>query len=60
GVDTVVCVPYDRVSFDTAIAQGRTLAEVAPKSPARLPLRTLAADLMGITLPRQRRQKKKA
>ncbi|MGH3488180.1 MAG: AAA family ATPase [Actinopolymorphaceae bacterium] len=60
GVDTVVCVPYDRVSFDTAIAQGRTLAEVAPKSPARLPLRNLAADLMGITLPRQRRQKKKA
>ncbi|MEQ7010122.1 chromosome partitioning protein [Actinopolymorpha sp. B17G11] len=58
GVDAVVCVPYDRFSFDTAIAQGRSLAEVAPKSPARLPLRNFAADLMGITLPRQRRRKK--
>ncbi|WP_020577248.1 AAA family ATPase [Actinopolymorpha alba] len=59
AVDTVVCVPYDRTSFDTALAQGRTLAEVAPKSPARPPLRGLAAELMGITLPRQRRRQKK-
>ena len=59
NIDTVVCVPYDRTSFDTALAQGRTLAEVAPKSVARPPLRGLAADLMGIALPRQRRQKKR-
>ncbi len=59
GVDTVVCVPYDRTSFDSALAQGRTLAEVAPKSPARPPLRGLAADMMGIALPRQRRRPKK-
>jgi Flp pilus assembly CpaE family ATPase len=59
GIDTVVCVPYDRTSYDTALAQGRTLAEVAPKSPARPPLRGLAADLMGITLPRQRRGRAK-
>ncbi|MGW0229634.1 AAA family ATPase [Actinopolymorpha singaporensis] len=56
GVDSVVCVPYDRVSFDTALAQGRTLSEVAAKSPARAPLRALAADLMGITMPKQRRR----
>jgi Flp pilus assembly CpaE family ATPase len=59
GVDSVVCVPYDRASFDTALAQGRTLAEVAPKSPARAPLRALAAELMGIALPKQRRRAKK-
>ncbi len=59
AIDTVVCVPYDRTSFDTALAQGRTLAEVAAKSPARPPLRGLAAELMGIALPKQRRQKKR-
>ena len=58
GVDSVVCVPYDRVSFDTALAQGRTLSEVAAKSPARAPLRALAADLMGINMPKQRRRSK--
>jgi Flp pilus assembly CpaE family ATPase len=56
GLDGIVCVPYDRASFDAALAQGRTLAEVAAKSPARPPLRALAAELMGITLPRQRRR----
>ncbi|MGW5361626.1 AAA family ATPase [Actinopolymorpha pittospori] len=59
GIDSVVCVPYDRASFDTALAQGRTLAEVAPKSAARAPLRSLAAELMGIALPKQRRRAKK-
>jgi Flp pilus assembly CpaE family ATPase len=59
GVEGVVCVPYDRASFDTALAQGRTLAEVAPKSIARPPLRALAAELMGITLPRQRRRRRR-
>lgn len=59
GIDSVVCVPYDRMSFDTALAQGRTLAEVAPKSAARAPLRSLAAELMGIALPKQRRRAKK-
>lgn len=59
GVEGVVCVPYDRVSFDTALAQGRALAEVAPKSIVRPPLRALAAELMGITLPRQRRRRRR-
>ncbi|HEY8453962.1 MAG TPA: chromosome partitioning protein [Actinopolymorphaceae bacterium] len=58
GVDDVVCVPYDRQSFDLALAHGRCLAEIAPKSPARAPLRMLAADLMGISLPRQRRRRR--
>ncbi len=43
-----VLVPDDPTAFDRAVAAGRTLAEVAPKSPARAPLlalaRTLAAD----------------
>lgn len=58
GIDHVVTVPYDRVSFDNALAQGRCLAEVASGSPARAPLRQLAADLMGITLTRKRRKAK--
>lgn len=60
GVQDVVMVPYDRQSFDSAMAQGRTLAEVAPSSPARAPLRRLSADLMGITLTRKRGRRSKA
>lgn len=59
GIDDVTCVPYDRTAFDSALAQGRTLAEVAPSSPARAPLRTFAAQLMGITLTSRRGRKRR-
>ncbi|MCI0687540.1 MAG: hypothetical protein L0Y54_09930 [Sporichthyaceae bacterium] len=45
GVADPAFVPYDREAMDHALATGRTLAEVAPDSPARLAIARLAADL---------------
>lgn len=56
GVEDVVCLPYDRASFDTALAQGRTLGEAAPGSPVRKPLQALAADSAGVELPKKARR----
>jgi MinD-like ATPase involved in chromosome partitioning or flagellar assembly len=44
-------LPADRGATDAALATGRTLAEVAPGSPLRTALRTLAAGLAGIPVP---------
>lgn len=55
GIDDAVLIPYDRSAFDAAIAQGRTLAEVAPNSAARLAIRDLAARLAGIDVGARRR-----
>ena len=35
GISNPVLVPHDQPAFDAAILTGRTLADVAPKSPAR-------------------------
>lgn len=51
GIEDVTCVPFDRAAFDTALREGRTLAEVAKDSAPRRALRGLAADLAGINLP---------
>jgi|DEB0MinimDraft_3_1074331.scaffolds.fasta_scaffold10233_3 Flp pilus assembly CpaE family ATPase len=42
GVTDVTCIPDDRAAFDLCLREGRTLAEVAPKSPARRVLREFA------------------
>ncbi len=55
GIDDAVLIPYDRAAFDAAIAQGRTLAEVAPNSAARLAIRDLAARLTGASVGGRRR-----
>jgi MinD-like ATPase involved in chromosome partitioning or flagellar assembly len=47
GIADVRVVPDDRAGVDAAVAAGRTLAEVAPKSPARLAIRDLARALAG-------------
>lgn len=47
SVDVVALVPDDRDACDQALRHGRTLAEVAPTSPARLALADLAAALAG-------------
>ncbi|HET7475586.1 MAG TPA: hypothetical protein VFJ97_06120 [Dermatophilaceae bacterium] len=47
GVDRPVFVPDDRESLDVALLAGRTLAEVASSSPARVAIRRLAASLVG-------------
>jgi MinD-like ATPase involved in chromosome partitioning or flagellar assembly len=55
GVADPVLVPHDQAGCDRALATGRTLAEAAPTSPARMALRALAAELCGADLPRSRR-----
>jgi MinD-like ATPase involved in chromosome partitioning or flagellar assembly len=42
GVEAAALVPYDRAGFDAALLTGRTIAEVAPRSPARAQIRRLA------------------
>ena len=56
GVEDVAFVPADVTGLDGAIAGGRTLAEAAPTSPARLALQQLAADLVGVPPPQRRRR----
>jgi MinD-like ATPase involved in chromosome partitioning or flagellar assembly len=51
GVVEVDFIPYDREGLDTALATGRTLAEVAPDSPARLAVARLAAELVDMLEP---------
>jgi Flp pilus assembly CpaE family ATPase len=55
GVRDVVLVPEDRAGLDSALLQGRLLAEVAPGSPAREALAALALTLAGRSAPRRRR-----
>jgi Flp pilus assembly CpaE family ATPase len=44
-------LPADRRATDAALAEGRTLAEVAPASPLREGLRSMAATLTGVPVP---------
>jgi MinD-like ATPase involved in chromosome partitioning or flagellar assembly len=55
-VHDAIFVPLDVRGFDAAVAAGRTLVEAAPWSPARPPLRALAAQLAGVPAPLQRRR----
>jgi len=56
GVTDVRFVPYDLDACDAAVAAGRTLAEVAPASPARLAVQAVAASVAGRAEPRRRRR----
>ncbi|KQS73385.1 chromosome partitioning protein [Modestobacter sp. Leaf380] len=47
-------LPADRRATDAALAAGRTLAEVAERSPLRTALRGLAAELAGVPAPARR------
>ena len=49
-------LPADRRATDTALAAGRTLAEVAAGSPLRTALRSLAAAVAGVPEPASRRR----
>lgn len=42
GIESVTCVPDDRAAFDACLREGRTAAEVAPRSAARGVLRDVA------------------
>lgn len=48
GIDDPVLVPWDSFAFDAALLSGRTLREVAPRSPARLALRRLVAERLRV------------
>lgn len=56
GVKGPAFVPYDRAGCDASLAAGRTLAEVAPDSGARVALRALAASLVGAEPPVPKRR----
>lgn len=60
GVAPEALVPYDLDAYDRALAHGRSLAEVAPKSAARLALRDFAAALAGVQVGKSRKTKVKA
>ncbi|MFO1541346.1 MAG: CpaE family protein [Chloroflexota bacterium] len=52
GVTGAVLVPDDPDAFDACLREGRTLAECAPRSAARAPLRGLAATVAATRVPR--------
>ncbi len=56
GVEDVAFVPADVAGVDAAVAAGRTLAEAAPTSPARVALQELAAALVGAPAPERRKR----
>lgn len=49
GVTDITCVPDDRAAYDACLRQGRTLAEAAPRSPARGVLREFARRTMAVS-----------
>ena len=56
GVSDVRFIPLDTASYDAAMAAGRTLTEIAPNSPARLAIQSIAASLAGAAQPSRRRR----
>lgn len=56
GLRELHFVPLDVDGFDRAVAQGRTLPEVAPDSPARRALQGIVADIVGARRPPRRRR----
>ena len=46
GLTSVWCIPEDASGYDKAVREGCTLAEVAPESPARLAIQSMAAELV--------------
>jgi MinD-like ATPase involved in chromosome partitioning or flagellar assembly len=44
GIDSVAMIPLDQPALDAAILGGRTLADAAPRSPARVAIRDLVAS----------------
>jgi MinD-like ATPase involved in chromosome partitioning or flagellar assembly len=51
GVTPTACLPEDRTSCDLALAAGRTLTEVAPRSALRTSLTKLASQLVAQSSP---------
>jgi Flp pilus assembly CpaE family ATPase len=56
GRDVGFFLPADRDATDASLASGRTLAEVAPRSPLRTALRSMAATVAGVPAPQRNRR----
>ena len=57
GVENPILIPYDRAALDSALAQGRALAEVAPNSLTRKAIRDLAVELGGVATAKSNRSR---
>jgi MinD-like ATPase involved in chromosome partitioning or flagellar assembly len=44
GIESAAMIPFDPAALDAAILSGRTLADVAPRSPVRVAIRELVAS----------------
>jgi MinD-like ATPase involved in chromosome partitioning or flagellar assembly len=42
GIESAAMIPFDHAALDAALLSGKTLADAAPKSPARVSIRDLA------------------
>jgi MinD-like ATPase involved in chromosome partitioning or flagellar assembly len=60
AAEVAAFLPADRRATDAALADGRTLAEVAASSPLRAGLRSLAAAVSGVPEPVGRRRTRRA
>ena len=58
GIEDAVLVPHDQSAFDAAMLSGRTLADVAPKSPARAAMQELVRQrILPVAVPVKKRRK---
>jgi Flp pilus assembly CpaE family ATPase len=53
-----VLVPHDQSAVDGAVLSGRTLVDVAPRSPARVAMRDLVASRFAPAATGHRRRKR--
>lgn len=44
GIDSAALIPFDQAGVDAAVLAGKTLADAAPRSPARLAIREMVAS----------------
>ena len=57
GIEDAVLVPHDQAALDAALLSGRTLAEVAAKSPARLAIQELVRQrILPVVAPLKKRR----
>lgn len=59
GIHDPVIVPHDLHAFDSALLGGRTVTDAAPRSPARVALRDLAATLAPAPPARRRARRRR-
>lgn len=57
GIEDAVLIPHDQPALDAALLSGRTLAEVAPKSPARVAIQELVRQrILPVPAPTKKRR----